>query len=53
MKNSLNVLDVGAGDPDLVSDPWDISEAIPDALAELMEATGLGKPTEVRDSFDR
>ena len=40
-------------DPDLVSDLWEISDGIPDALAELMEATGLGKPTEIQDSFDR
>jgi len=40
-------------DPDLVSDLWEISDGIPDALAELMEASGIGKPTEVHDSFDR
>ncbi len=40
-------------DPDLVGDLWEISDGIPDALAELMEATGLGKPTEIQDSFER
>ena len=40
-------------DADLLSDPWDVSDAIPDALAELMDAAGLGKPSEVYDPFDR
>lgn len=39
-------------DPDLVEEPWEIADAIPDALVELMEAAGLGKPTPVHDSFD-
>jgi WS/DGAT/MGAT family acyltransferase len=39
-------------DPDLVEDPWDIADALPDALVELMEAAGLGKPTPVHDPFD-
>ena len=38
-------------DPDLVPDPWAISEAVPAALAELMEASGLGAPTPVKDPF--
>jgi len=40
-------------DADLVDDPWEISDGIPDALAELMDASGLGKPTQVYDPFDR
>jgi WS/DGAT/MGAT family acyltransferase len=40
-------------DADLVNDLWEISDRIKDALVELMEAAGLGKPTEVHDSFDR
>ena len=39
-------------DPDLVPDSWDIADGIPEALAELMEAAGLGKPTPVHDPFD-
>lgn|GEM_PF-101740 len=38
-------------DPDLIEDPWEIAEAIPDALRELMQAAGLGEPTEVADAF--
>ncbi|HZQ87515.1 MAG TPA: WS/DGAT domain-containing protein, partial [Acidimicrobiales bacterium] len=38
-------------DPDLVPDPWAISEAVPVALAELMKASGLGAPTPVKDPF--
>ena len=40
-------------DPDLLEDPWEIADGIKDALAELMDAAGLGKPTPVRDPFDR
>jgi WS/DGAT/MGAT family acyltransferase len=40
-------------DPDLLEDPWEIADGIKDALAELMEAAGLGKPTPVHDPFDR
>jgi hypothetical protein len=36
-------------DPDLVPDPWRIAGAIPEALAELMAAAGLGEPTPVED----
>jgi hypothetical protein len=36
----------------MVDDPWDIADGIPDALVELMEAAGLGKPTPVHDPFD-
>jgi diacylglycerol O-acyltransferase / wax synthase len=38
-------------DPDLVEDPWAIADAIPDALAELMAAAGLGLATPVEDAF--
>ena len=40
-------------DPDLLADPWGIADGIKDALAELMDAAGLGKPTPVHDPFDR
>jgi WS/DGAT/MGAT family acyltransferase len=40
-------------DADLVDDLWAISDGVKDALVELMDAAGLGKPTEVHDSFDR
>ena len=40
-------------DPDLLENPWEIADAIKDALAELMDAAGLGKPTPVHDPFDR
>jgi WS/DGAT/MGAT family acyltransferase len=40
-------------DSDLVDDPWEIADGIPDALVELMEAAGLGKPTPVHDPFER
>jgi hypothetical protein len=39
-------------DPDMVDDPWDIADGIPEALVELMDAAGLGKPTAVHDPFD-
>jgi diacylglycerol O-acyltransferase / wax synthase len=46
-------LDVGLhADPDLVPDPWAIAEAVPAALAELLEASDLGEPTPVQDPFD-
>lgn len=31
----------------------EIADGIKDALAELMDAAGLGKPTLVHDPFDR
>jgi WS/DGAT/MGAT family acyltransferase len=40
-------------DADLVADLWGISDGVKDALVELMDAAGLGEPTEVHDSFDR
>ena len=36
-------------DPELVPDPWVIANGFTDALAELMEAGGLGPPTPVED----
>ncbi len=50
----IDRLDFGlTSDPDLLEDPWEIADGIKDALAELMEAAGLGKPTPVHDPFDR
>ena len=40
-------------DPDLLDDPWEIADAIPSALVELMDAADLGKPTGMHDPFDR
>ncbi len=40
-------------DPDLLDDPWEIADGIKHALAELMAAFDLGKPTPVHDPFDR
>jgi diacylglycerol O-acyltransferase len=50
----IDRLDFGlTSDPDLLEDPWEIADGIQDALAELMEAAGLGKPSPVHDPFDR
>ena len=38
-------------DPDLVADPWRITGAIPETLAQIMAAAGLGTPHPVRDPF--
>jgi diacylglycerol O-acyltransferase len=38
-------------DPDLVPDPWELARRVPEALAELMEASDLGKPRPVEDSY--
>jgi diacylglycerol O-acyltransferase len=38
-------------DPDLIEDPWVIAAGFPAALAELMDAAGLGPPTPVADAF--
>ncbi len=38
-------------DPDIVTDPWMLADRLPPALAELMDATGLGAPTQVADPF--
>ncbi len=38
-------------DPDLVPEPWDLAAAVQAALAELMDAAGLGAPTPVEDPF--
>lgn len=35
-------------DPDLVPDVWVLADQVPAALAELMEASGLGRPTPVQ-----
>jgi WS/DGAT/MGAT family acyltransferase len=40
-------------DPDLLDDPWEVADGIQVALTELMDAAGLGKPSEVHDPFDR
>jgi len=49
----IDRLDFGlTSDPDLLEDPWEIADNLQDALAELMEAAGLGKPTQVHDPFD-
>jgi WS/DGAT/MGAT family acyltransferase len=39
-------------DPDVFSDGWGVADGIQDALAELLEAADLGKPTPVHDPFD-
>jgi diacylglycerol O-acyltransferase len=39
-------------DPDIVRDPQDLADGIHQALAELMEASGLGAPTGVHDPFE-
>lgn len=50
--SNMDRLDFGLHvDPDLVPDPWAIADAIPRALAELFEASGLGSPTPVDDPF--
>lgn len=36
-------------DPDLVPDPWVLAGCVPEALAELMAASGLGTPTPIED----
>ena len=38
-------------DPDLVPDPWQITDRIPDVVAELMKASGLGPPSAVANPF--
>jgi len=38
-------------DPDLVPDPWRIADGIPEALAELMEASKLGAASPIEDPF--
>ena len=38
-------------DPDIVSDPWALADAVPRALAELKAASGLGPPLPVQDAF--
>lgn len=38
-------------DPDLVPDVWDVADALPVALTELLTASGLGDPTPVEQPF--
>ncbi len=38
-------------DPDLIDDPWAIASAIPRALAAMMRAAGLGRPSPIEDPF--
>ena len=50
--SNMDRLDFGLHvDPDLVPDAWAIADAIPRALTELFEASGLGTPTPVADPF--
>ena len=49
----IDRIDFGlTSDPDLLEDPWEIADGLQDALAELMDAAGLGKPTPVFDPFN-
>ncbi|MET0903787.1 MAG: wax ester/triacylglycerol synthase family O-acyltransferase [Acidimicrobiales bacterium] len=49
----IDRIDFGlTSDPDLLEDPWAIADGLQDALAELMDAAGLGKPTPVHDPFN-
>lgn len=48
----MDRLDFGVHvDPDLVPDPWLLTDQLGASLAELMEASGLGAPTPVEDPF--
>ena len=38
-------------DPELVPEVWELADAIPDALAELMAAADLGAPAPIEDAF--
>jgi diacylglycerol O-acyltransferase / wax synthase len=38
-------------DPDLISEPWAIANAIPRALADMMQSGGLGEPSPIEDPF--
>jgi hypothetical protein len=38
-------------DPDIVHDAWLLADRLPPALAELMDAAGLGAPSPIRDPF--
>jgi len=38
-------------DPDLVPDPWLLADGVQEALGDLMEASGLGRPTPVELPF--
>jgi len=39
-------------DPDIVKDPWALADGITAALAELMQAADVGRPTKVHDPFE-
>lgn len=48
----LDRIDFGlSADPELVPDLWDMADSVPAALAELLKAAKLGKPTKVDDAF--
>ncbi|MDX2380654.1 MAG: wax ester/triacylglycerol synthase family O-acyltransferase [Acidimicrobiia bacterium] len=48
----IDRIDFGfAADPELVPDLWDMAEAIPEAMIELLEAGDLGDPTHVDDAW--
>lgn len=50
--SNIDRLDIGLhADPDIISDPWQITEAMPRALAELLEASDLGPATPIDDPF--
>lgn len=50
--SNVDRLDIGLHvDPDLVEDPWHLADGVPRALAELLEASGLGPPRPVEDAF--
>ena len=38
-------------DPELVPEVWNLADAIPDSLAELMAAAGMGTPAPIEDAF--
>lgn len=45
-------IDIGlSADPELVPDLWEMADLLPGAMAELVEASGLGEPSEVVDAF--
>ncbi len=48
----LDHIDFGlSADPELIPDLWDIADGIPAALADLLKAAKLGKPTTFSDPF--
>ena len=45
-------IDIGlAADPELVPDLWDLADLMPEAIAELLTAAGLGAPTTLEDAW--